>query len=109
MLKENSYYIVEEDGITVGFEYTPLYTNYEASSPRKVPKGILVKTSEVSETTDFYDGMPVTTTDFKCLLSGFPRESSYGNSTLGWVSCSQMDESKLRELTEEEYDKLYRA
>lgn len=81
-IEENSEYEFIKAGYTCQFQYTPLYTNYEASSPREVPIGAKLQTFKIRKDLSFYDGMPISTDVFSGLISGFKSDDRYGRSEI---------------------------
>lgn len=79
-LEENSKYIFNKPGYISQFNYTPLYTNYESSSPREVPVGAKLNVYTYKSITKVYDGMPVSEETFSGIISGYELDNNYGNS-----------------------------
>jgi len=83
-LVQNKKYITTKE-FTVGFPYTPLYSNYYANSPRIIPVGTTIKDVRKEIKTTIYDGMPIQEETFKMLIVGLSRDDNYGRETSAWV------------------------
>jgi hypothetical protein len=92
-------YKVVKRGLKIGFRYTPLYTNYEASSPREVEVGVTVHIREPKEKTTFYDGMPVTSYSQSAFMVGFKQSQNFGNATSTVIDASGLDMDFLEEVS----------